>query len=175
MNGRADSAFVREDLDNAPKAAAAAAGAAKQTPASTAPPKPSTTAPTTAAPAGAANQAPSSAAAAPASTEAQQPAETPEERKARLVEELEKRKARAARWGTATGEAEAKLERAIKFGIDAESDGALKTLDSGLKAGHGKGAAKNTASAAPAPAAKSTPVKEPETVSLSLMQDISQC
>ncbi|CAO1620568.1 unnamed protein product [Jaminaea pallidilutea] len=45
---------------------------------------------------------------------------TVEERKKALVSELEKRKARAARFGQELGETDKKLERALKFGADGQ-------------------------------------------------------
>lgn len=64
-------------------------------------------------------------------TEATQPTEpeqSEEERRQVLIAELEKRKARAAKFGQPLGEAEAKLERLIKFGIDATEEAAVAKL-----------------------------------------------
>nr|CDI53009.1 sap domain-containing protein [Melanopsichium pennsylvanicum 4] len=58
----------------------------------------------------------------PQTTSAQGSSE--EERRQALIAELEKRKARAAKFGQPLGEAERKLERAIKFGLDAADEAA---------------------------------------------------
>lgn len=63
------------------------------------------------------------------------PTQSEEEKKVALIVELEKRKARAARWGLPTADVEAKLQRAIKFGIDANQDPTLDKLEGGLKGG----------------------------------------
>lgn len=66
------------------------------------------------------------------------PEPTAEEKHQLLIQELEKRKARAARFGTTDAEAEAKLERALKFGVtgDVGADTTLKVLDGGLDVNH---------------------------------------
>jgi SAP domain-containing ribonucleoprotein len=58
-----------------------------------------------------------------------------EDQKAVLIAELEKRIARAKRYGLATEEAEKQLERAIKFGVESTQDKTLSALDGGLKGG----------------------------------------
>lgn len=102
-----------------------------------------------------------------------------EETRKQLIAELEKRKARAARFGQELGEAERKLERAIKFGAD--GSGSMdhdslallsRELGVGAKGRGGGGQAKETkgrnaaSGAAPTTAAtgRSTPpvpIKEP--------------
>lgn len=56
------------------------------------------------------------------------PEQSEEERRQVLIAELEKRKARAAKFGQPLGEAEAKLERLIKHGIDATEEAAVAKL-----------------------------------------------
>lgn len=85
-----------------------------------------------------------------------------ESRKADLIAELEKRKARAAKWGMPTGEAEAKLERAVKFGLDASKDNTLSALDGGLK-GSNKREARAEAKAANGEEKAQAPAKPVET------------
>lgn len=51
-----------------------------------------------------------------------------EDRRQALIAELEKRKARAAKFGQPLGEAERKLERAIKFGLDPKEEAAVSKL-----------------------------------------------
>lgn len=60
------------------------------------------------------------------------PEQSEEERRQVLIAELEKRKARAAKFGQPLGEAEAKLERLIKFGIDATEEAAVAKLSNPL-------------------------------------------
>ena len=98
-----------------------------------------------------------------ASSDTTAPASKSEEsRKADLIAELEKRKARAAKWGMPTGEAEAKLERAIKFGLDASKDNTLSALDGGLK-GSNKKEARAEAKAANGEEKARAPAKPVET------------
>ncbi|CCF49688.1 hypothetical protein NDA11_001483 [Ustilago hordei] len=60
------------------------------------------------------------------STSPAEPSE--EEGRQALIVELEKRKARAAKFGQPLGEAERKLERAIKFGLDPTEEAAVSKL-----------------------------------------------
>lgn len=108
---------------------------ASETPAS-APSVPTTESQQTAQPStGAASPAPASTTTAGAAASSPAPATaepSAEERKASLIAELEKRKARAARFGQELGEADRKLERAIKFGLEEEDGASLKTLEGEL-------------------------------------------
>ncbi|GAC93017.1 predicted RNA binding protein [Pseudozyma hubeiensis SY62] len=89
-------------------------------------------APTAAAPAPAAAAAPTQAAeptpAPEDSYNTTSASESEETRRQALIVELEKRKARAAKFGQPLGEAEQKLERAIKFGLDAEDAAGVAKL-----------------------------------------------
>lgn len=60
------------------------------------------------------------------------PQQSEEERRQALIAELEKRKARAAKFGQPLGEAERKLERAIKFGLDPEEEAGVAKLSKPL-------------------------------------------
>lgn len=80
----------------------------------------------------------SSAAASAPSEEAAAP--SAEEAKATLIAELEKRKARAARFGQSTEEIDAQIERAQKFGVeDAAQDKGMAGLQKELGKGSRKG------------------------------------
>jgi SAP domain-containing ribonucleoprotein len=110
--------------------------AAKEEPSTAVPASSATTAPTVTTEAAKSSPAPNtttSATPTPAAT-----TESEEDRKAALVAELEKRKARAARWGTSTEDADAKLQRALKFGVEATKDSTLDKLEGGLKGGKGR-------------------------------------
>jgi SAP domain-containing ribonucleoprotein len=73
-------------------------------------------------------------AASPAASAAAVQASESEQRDA-LIRELEKRKARAAKFGQPLGEAERKLERAIKFGLAASDEADVAKLSQPLGAG----------------------------------------
>ena len=106
---------------------------------------------------------------APQSTEkqgAQPPASsepTMETRTKALLEELEKRKARAIRFGQPYEELEKRINRIHKFGMEAEDEGDTGRLDSELKKGKPKSAASQAPAKAsvPSPAPKESAV-EPE-------------
>lgn len=85
--------------------------------------------------------------------------------KAELIEELQKRKARAERWGMPTDEIEGKLKRLERFGLEAASLTSMTQLEGGLQGGkHGRKEAKAGAGTNGAAKTKDAPVKEPETV-----------
>ena len=67
-----------------------------------------------------------------ASANAEQQRASEEERTRALILELEKRKARAAKFGQPLGEAERKLERAIKFGLDPTDEANVAKLNQPL-------------------------------------------
>lgn len=90
----------------------------------------------------------------PATTEsaAPEPAPVPEKdaetQKAEVIAELEKRKARAIKFGLPTEEVDAKIQRIQKFGLQEESVVSIDALDGELKVGkknrkEGKTAEKN--------------------------------
>ena len=55
-----------------------------------------------------------------------------ETRKSEMIAELEKRKARAQRWGMPLDDIDAQIQRINRFGIPSGSEDSLKVLDSGL-------------------------------------------
>lgn len=61
-----------------------------------------------------------------------------ETRKAEVIAELEKRKARAQKFGMPTEEIEAKLHRIHRFGLEEEAAASLQALDGELKGGKGR-------------------------------------
>ncbi|GAC71353.1 hypothetical protein PANT_2d00068 [Moesziomyces antarcticus T-34] len=90
--------------------------------------------PSPAPPAAAPAAVPEAKAASPAASAAAVQASESEQRDA-LIRELEKRKARAAKFGQPLGEAERKLERAIKFGLAASDEADVAKLSQPLGAG----------------------------------------
>lgn len=123
--------------------------------------QPATSTPTPAPASAPAPAADTLAAASPttAETSATQPSEpSEEERRQQLIAELEKRKARAAKFGQPLGEAERKLERAIKFGLDPTEEANVAKLGQALGIKSSKPASTKPAAAA----AKESKPKETE-------------
>lgn len=92
--------------------------------------------------------------------------EDDETRKAELIAELEKRKARAQRWGMPVDEIDAKLKRIERFGLEETSEGSMKQLDDGLLGGKKAHREAKAGGAGKAPAANGSKaaLKESETV-----------
>ena len=61
------------------------------------------------------------------------PAPAHEDRKAAMLTELEKRRARAMRFGEATDDLDKKIQRIQKFGLESSEDAGVQRIDSELK------------------------------------------
>uniref|UniRef100_V5ET55 SAP domain-containing protein n=1 Tax=Kalmanozyma brasiliensis (strain GHG001) TaxID=1365824 RepID=V5ET55_KALBG len=148
-------------LENPSATASLGGGEAAPAPASTA--APSAPAPAPVAPA-ASTATPAAAPAAPApAPAADETGPSEEQRRQALILELEKRKARAAKFGTPLGEAERKLERAIKFGLDPNDEANVAKLGQALGARPAsKGERKSKEAKTEAKEAKTSQPKESE-------------